>query len=33
LNKVIEDNQDEITELLEEEGIPLVDEPDASEKS
>ncbi|TAN71628.1 MAG: methanol oxidation system protein MoxJ [Methylobacter sp.] len=29
LNKVIEDNQDEITELLEEEGIPLVDEPDA----
>lgn len=33
LNKVIENNQDEITELLEEEGIPLVDEPDASEKS
>lgn len=30
LNKVIEDNRDEITELLEEEGIPLVDEPDAS---
>jgi len=30
LNKVIEDNQDEITELLEEEGIPLVPEPDAS---
>lgn len=29
LNKVIEDNQDDITELLEEEGIPLVDEPDA----
>ena len=33
LNKVIEDNRDEITELLEEEGIPLVSEPDASEKS
>jgi mxaJ protein len=33
LNKVIEDNQDEITKLLEEEGIPLVPEPDASEKS
>jgi len=33
LNKVIEDNQDEITELLEKEGIPLVPEPDASEKS
>jgi len=30
LNKVIEDNRDEITELLEEEGIPLVAEPDAS---
>ena len=30
LNKVIEDKRDEITELLEEEGIPLVDEPDAS---
>ena len=30
LNKVIEDNQDEITKLLEEEGIPLVPEPDAS---
>jgi len=29
LNKVIEDNQDEITELLEEEGVPLVPEPDA----
>ncbi|MGR9014577.1 MAG: methanol oxidation system protein MoxJ [Gammaproteobacteria bacterium] len=29
LNKVIEDNRDEITELLEEEGIPLVAEPDA----
>lgn len=29
LNKVIEDNEDDITELLEEEGIPLVDEPDA----
>ncbi|MDO9423057.1 MAG: methanol oxidation system protein MoxJ [Methylobacter sp.] len=29
LNKVIEDNRDEITELLEEEGIPLVPEPDA----
>ena len=33
LNKVIEDNRDEITKLLEEEGIPLVPEPDASEKS
>jgi mxaJ protein len=33
LNKVIEDHQDEITELLEEEGVPLVSEPDASEKS
>lgn len=33
LNKIIEDNRDEITELLEEEGIPLVDEPDTSEKS
>ena len=32
LNKVIEDNQDEITELLEAEGIPLIDEPDASEQ-
>ncbi len=30
LNKVIEDNRDEITKLLEEEGIPLVPEPDAS---
>ncbi len=30
LNKVIEDNQDDITELLEEEGIPLVPEPDDS---
>jgi len=29
LNKVIEDNRDEIIELLEAEGIPLVDEPDA----
>jgi len=29
LNKVIEDKRDEITELLEEEGIPLVPEPDA----
>ncbi len=29
LNKVIEDNRNEITELLEEEGIPLVAEPDA----
>lgn len=33
LNKVIEDNQDEITKLLEEEGIPLVPEPDASKTS
>ncbi len=33
LNKAIEDNHDEIIELLEEEGIPLVDEPEASEKS
>jgi mxaJ protein len=33
LNKVIEDHQDEITELLKEEGIPLIPEPDASEKS
>lgn len=32
LNKVIEDKQDEITELLEEEGIPLIDEPDAPEQ-
>ncbi len=30
LNKVIEDKRDEITELLEQEGIPLVDEPGAS---
>ena len=30
LNKVIEDNRDEITKLLEEEGIPLVPEPDVS---
>ena len=30
LNKVIEDNRNEITELLEEEGIPLVPEPDVS---
>ncbi|MDP1773728.1 MAG: methanol oxidation system protein MoxJ [Methylobacter sp.] len=29
LNKVIEDHRDEITELLEEEGIPWVTEPDA----
>lgn len=29
LNKVIEDHRDEITELLEAEGIPLVAEPDA----
>jgi mxaJ protein len=29
LNKVIEDKRDEITELLEEEGVPLVPEPDA----
>jgi len=29
LNKVIEDKRDEITELQEEEGIPLVPEPDA----
>lgn len=28
LNKVIDDQQDEITELLEEEGIPLLDEPE-----
>ncbi|MEY3759033.1 MAG: hypothetical protein RIR39_524 [Pseudomonadota bacterium] len=33
LNKVIADNQSEITELLEKEGIPLVSEPDASDKS
>jgi mxaJ protein len=33
LNKVIEDNRDEITKMLEEEGIPLVPEPDASAKS
>ncbi|WP_432740445.1 methanol oxidation system protein MoxJ [Methylobacter sp. G7] len=33
LNKVIEDNRDEITEVLEDEGIPLVDEPDAPETS
>lgn len=32
LNKVIEDKQDEITELLEEEGIPLVPEPEAPEQ-
>ena len=30
LNKVIEDNRDEITKMLGEEGIPLVPEPDAS---
>jgi len=28
LNKVLEDRQDEITELLEQEGIPLLDEPE-----
>lgn len=28
LNKVIEDQQDDITDLLEEEGIPLLDEPE-----
>jgi len=28
LNKVIDDNQDEITELLEDEGIPLLPEPE-----
>ncbi len=28
INKVIDDQQDEITELLEEEGVPLLDEPD-----
>lgn len=28
LNKVIEDQEDEITDLLEEEGIPLLDEPE-----
>ncbi|WP_333874211.1 methanol oxidation system protein MoxJ [Methylobacter sp.] len=33
LNKVIEDHQDEITELLKAEGIPLVPEPNAPEKS
>ncbi|UOA07012.1 methanol oxidation system protein MoxJ [Methylobacter sp. S3L5C] len=33
LNKVIADNQSEITELLEKEGIPLVSEPDAADKS
>lgn len=33
LNKVIEDKRDEITELLEEEGIPLVDEADTPDKS
>ncbi|MDD4906788.1 MAG: methanol oxidation system protein MoxJ [Methylobacter tundripaludum] len=32
LNKVIEDHQDEITELLKAEGIPLVPEPNAPEK-
>ncbi|MDI1277691.1 methanol oxidation system protein MoxJ [Methylobacter sp.] len=32
LNKVIEDHQDEITELLKAEGIPLVAEPNAPEK-
>jgi mxaJ protein len=33
LNKVIADNQSEITELLEKEGIPLVSESDAADKS
>ncbi len=33
LNKLIEDKRDEITELLEEEGIPLVDEADTPDKS
>lgn len=33
LNKIIEDHQDEITELLKAEGIPLVPEPNAPEKS
>lgn len=33
LNKVIEDSRDEIKQLLEEEGVPLVPEPDAPEKS
>jgi mxaJ protein len=33
LNKAIEDSRDEITKLLEEEGVPLVPEPDAPEKS
>ena len=33
LNKIIEDSQDEITRLLEEEGVPLVPEPDTPEKS
>jgi mxaJ protein len=33
LNKVITDNQSEITELLEKEGVPLVSSPDAADKS
>jgi mxaJ protein len=33
LNRIIEDNQDEITKLLEQEGIPLVPEPDTSKKT
>ncbi len=33
LNKVIDEQQDDITELLEEEGIPLLDEPDPENKS
>lgn len=28
INKVLEDREDEITDLLEEEGIPLLDEPE-----
>lgn len=33
LNKVIEDSRDEITKLLEEEGVPLLPETDTSKKS
>ncbi len=33
LNKVIEDSRDEITKLLEEEGVPLIPETDTPEKS
>jgi mxaJ protein len=33
LNKVIEDSRDEITKLLEEEGVPLLPETETSEKS